>query len=76
MAQDSQDDPKAPPLAISHPRGLGRVRSVLRGLGRLAIGCLTGFLILSFLLVMLYRQVPPPATPLMLLRFAEGYGIP
>jgi monofunctional glycosyltransferase len=75
MAQDSQDDPKAPPLAISHPRGLGRVRSVLRGLGRLAIGCLIGFLILSFLLVMLYRQVPPPATPLMLLRFAEGYGI-
>jgi len=48
---------------------------VLRRLGRLAAGFVSGFLILSLALVMLYRQVPPPATPLMLLRLAEGYGL-
>ena len=52
-----------------------RKKSVLRGLGRLAAFCLSGLLILSLPPVMLYRHVPPPATPLMLLRFAEGYGI-
>ena len=29
----------------------------------------------SILLVALYRVLPPPATPLMLLRLVEGYGI-
>ena len=48
---------------------------MLRRLGRLAAGFVSGFLILSLALVMLYRQVPPPATPLMLLRLAEGYGL-
>ena len=48
---------------------------MLRRLGRIAAGCLTGFVILSLLLTMLYRVAPPPVTPLMLLRSAEGYGI-
>ena len=30
---------------------------------------------LSLLPVVLYRLVPPPATPLMLLRLVEGYGL-
>lgn len=33
------------------------------------------FAIASLVLVALYRFVPPPATPLMLLRLAEGYGL-
>jgi monofunctional glycosyltransferase len=74
MAQGSRNNPEAP-VSIPDTGGLGRARSVLRALWRLAVCCLTVFLILSLLLVMLYRQVPPPATPLMLLRFAEGYGI-
>jgi monofunctional biosynthetic peptidoglycan transglycosylase len=34
-----------------------------------------GFFIVSVLLVALYREVPPPGTPLMLVRRIEGYGI-
>jgi monofunctional biosynthetic peptidoglycan transglycosylase len=48
---------------------------VLRRLGRIIWGCVTGFVILSLFLTMLYRVAPPPVTPLMLLRFAEGYGM-
>lgn len=33
------------------------------------------FLFVSVALVALYREVRPPATPLMLLRLAEGYGL-
>jgi len=47
----------------------------LRRLGRFAAFCAAGFLVLSILFVALYRYVPPPATPLMLLRLAEGYGL-
>jgi len=74
MDQHSRNDRK-PTASISETGGPGRLRSVLRAVWRLGACCLTGLLILSLLLVMLYRQVPPPATPLMLLRFAEGYGI-
>jgi monofunctional biosynthetic peptidoglycan transglycosylase len=35
------------------------------------IGCLAG----SMLLVVIYRLVPPPVTPLMLIRAVEGYGV-
>jgi monofunctional biosynthetic peptidoglycan transglycosylase len=35
--------------------------------------CALGFLVGSIALVMLYRALPPPVTPLMLLRLAEGY---
>ena len=48
---------------------------MLRRLGRIIWGCVTGFVILSLFLTMLYRVAPPPVTPLMLLRFAEGYGM-
>jgi hypothetical protein len=34
-----------------------------------------GFIIGSIVLVALHRALPPPATPLMLLRLVEGYGI-
>jgi monofunctional biosynthetic peptidoglycan transglycosylase len=38
---------------------------------RLGLGLLLG----PFLLILLFRFVPPPVTPLMLLRLAEGYGL-
>lgn len=44
-------------------------------LGRLLLFALTGFLIGSVFLVALYRLVPPPVTPLMLIRAVEGYGL-
>jgi len=64
---------RAPP--ISHLGHAGRRASLLRRIGRLAAGLVSAFLILSLALVMLYRQLPPPATPLMLLRLGEGYGM-
>ena len=48
---------------------------MLRRLGRIALFCLSGFVLGSLLLTMLYRYLPPPVTPLMLLRLADGYGI-
>jgi monofunctional biosynthetic peptidoglycan transglycosylase len=52
-----------------------RAASPLRRLGRFAL-FLTGlFVLVSILLVAIYRLVPPPATPLMLLRLADGHGI-
>jgi hypothetical protein len=47
----------------------------LRRLARVALWVISGFIIGSILLVALYRYVPPPGTPLMLLRRVEGYGI-
>jgi monofunctional glycosyltransferase len=49
--------------------------SVLRVVVRVAWVCLAVFLLVSILLVTVFRDVPPPATPLMLLRLAQGYGI-
>ena len=37
--------------------------------------CLALFVLLSILAVTLYRDIPPPGTPLMLLRLADGNGI-
>jgi monofunctional biosynthetic peptidoglycan transglycosylase len=48
---------------------------MLRRIGRILALLAAGFLIVSVLLVALYREVPPPATPLMLIRRIEGYGI-
>jgi monofunctional biosynthetic peptidoglycan transglycosylase len=57
----------------------GRLRSVLRSglrrLGRAVFFGICSFVIATILLVTLYRDVPPPATPLMLLRWADGYGM-
>jgi monofunctional biosynthetic peptidoglycan transglycosylase len=49
--------------------------STLRRLWRVAVATVSALVILSILGVTLYRDVPPPATPLMLIRLAEGYGI-
>ena len=51
------------------------LRSILRKFGRAVWICLAVFLLVSIFLVTLFRDVPPPVTPLMLLRLAEGYGI-
>jgi monofunctional biosynthetic peptidoglycan transglycosylase len=48
---------------------------MLRRVGRVLALLAASFLIGSVFLVVLYRAVPPPATPLMLIRAAEGYGI-
>jgi len=47
----------------------------VRRLARIALWVISGFIIGSILLVALYRYLPPPGTPLMLLRRVEGYGI-
>src|SRR6201997_5445952 len=44
-------------------------------IGRIAACILTGFLVWSFLLVVAYRDLPPPATPLVLLRLLAGAGM-
>ena len=48
---------------------------MIRRIGRLLLFAVCGFVILSLLLVALYREVPPPVTPLMLIRWVEGYPI-
>jgi monofunctional biosynthetic peptidoglycan transglycosylase len=48
---------------------------LLRRVGRIALYGVVGFLIGSIVLVAVYRALPPPGTPLMLIRRVEGYGI-
>jgi monofunctional biosynthetic peptidoglycan transglycosylase len=48
---------------------------MFRRVGRIAALLAAVFLTGSVFLVTLYREVSPPATPLMLIRRAEGYGI-
>ncbi|HWB48501.1 MAG TPA: monofunctional biosynthetic peptidoglycan transglycosylase [Stellaceae bacterium] len=48
---------------------------MLRRAGRILLLVIGGFLTASVVLVALYREVPPPATPLMLLRLTDGHGI-
>jgi monofunctional biosynthetic peptidoglycan transglycosylase len=48
---------------------------MLRRIGRILLFGTAGFLIVSLVFVALYREVPPPATPLMLIRRIEGYPI-
>ncbi len=48
---------------------------MLRRIGRFLLCIATGFFVSSFFLVVLYRDLPPPATPLMLLRLADGVGL-
>jgi monofunctional glycosyltransferase len=52
-----------------------RTVAMLRRLGRIMLWGIGGFVIGSIVLVMLYRVLPPPGTPLMLLRLVEGHGI-
>jgi monofunctional biosynthetic peptidoglycan transglycosylase len=66
---DSLVMPAAPTESVSRrpnrPRRLGRL---LLRLVVLAIGC-------SIILTVIYRLVPPPVTPLMLLRLVDGNGL-
>jgi len=48
---------------------------MFRRLGRILLFALGGSLIGSVLPVTVYRLVPPPVTPLMLIRVVEGHGI-
>jgi monofunctional biosynthetic peptidoglycan transglycosylase len=48
---------------------------MLRRIGRILLLAIGGFLIGSVFLVAIYRELPPPATPLMLIRAVEGHGI-
>lgn len=76
-ASDRSPTTAAPSRRRAGQRGSipDRPRSVLRRLGRAAVFCIGLFVIGSIFLVSLYRQVPPPATPLMLLRLADGHRI-
>jgi monofunctional glycosyltransferase len=42
---------------------------------RIALYGVIGFIIGSIVVVALYRALPPPGTPLMLVRLVEGYGV-
>jgi monofunctional biosynthetic peptidoglycan transglycosylase len=57
------------------PRLRGGDGKIIRRLGRILLFALSGCLIGSVFLVMVYRVVPPPVTPLMLIRAVEGRGI-
>jgi monofunctional biosynthetic peptidoglycan transglycosylase len=48
---------------------------MLRRVGRILLYLASGFVIFSIVLVALFREVPPPITPLMLIRRVEGYGL-
>jgi hypothetical protein len=48
---------------------------LLRRVGRITLYGAIGFVIGSIALVALYRVLPPPGTPLMLIRLVEGYGM-
>jgi monofunctional biosynthetic peptidoglycan transglycosylase len=64
--------PRAPPRRGTAARSES---SLLRRVGRIALHGVMGLVIGSIALVALYRVLPPPGTPLMLLRLVEGYGI-
>ena len=51
----------------------GRARR--RRIGRIAARIAVALLLGPFLLILLFRFIPVPVTPLMLLRLAEGYGV-
>ena len=48
---------------------------MLRRAGRILLFAIAGLAIASLFFVALYRLLPPPVTPLMLIREVEGYGI-
>ena len=67
------DDPLADPLLRSQPpqRRGGRMRRVMRRLGRICVLVIG----VTVALTALYRFVPPPLTPLMVLRLFDGNGL-
>jgi monofunctional biosynthetic peptidoglycan transglycosylase len=48
---------------------------MFRRIGRLLAFLVSGFFVWSFFFVLLFRDLPPPATPLMLLRSLDGAGM-
>jgi monofunctional glycosyltransferase len=48
---------------------------MFRRIGRLLLFVVSGFLVWSIFFVLLFRDLPPPATPLMLLRALDGAGM-
>jgi monofunctional biosynthetic peptidoglycan transglycosylase len=48
---------------------------MFRRIGRLLIFVVSGFFVWSIFFVLLFRDLPPPATPLMLLRALDGAGM-
>jgi monofunctional biosynthetic peptidoglycan transglycosylase len=48
---------------------------MLRRIGRIVFRTVAGLIAASLFAVLIYRYVPPPATPLMLIRLVEGHGI-
>src|SRR4051812_66673 len=77
---NSQVSPRRGAASRVRPRlasgSAARPRSgLLRRVGRIALYSVIGFVIGSILLVALYRVLPPPGTPLMIIRLVEGYGI-
>jgi monofunctional biosynthetic peptidoglycan transglycosylase len=48
---------------------------MLRRIGRFLFCLITGFFVWSFFLIILYGDLAPPATPLMLIRLVGGAGI-
>jgi hypothetical protein len=77
-------NPRAPSRRGAAPRAHPRLASGsaarpksgrLRRAARIALYGAIGFIIGSIVVVALYRALPPPGTPLMLVRLVEGYGI-
>ena len=66
--------PRRPPRLASGKAARPK-SGLLRRVGRIALYGAIGFVIGSIVLVALYRVLPPPGTPLMLIRRVEGYGI-
>jgi len=66
---------RAPAKAGIWERGSRALSATLRRWWRRAIvALLVVFVVLPLALILLYRVVPPPATPLMLIRLVQGYG--
>ena len=63
--------PGAPPGAPRNAPRVGRMRRLFRALRR----AIVLFFLVSIALAALYRFVPPPLTPLMVIRLFEGEGI-
>jgi monofunctional biosynthetic peptidoglycan transglycosylase len=66
--------PRTQPRLVSG-RAARPKSGLLRRVGRIALYSAIGFIIGSIALVALYRVLPPPGTPLMLIRLVEGYRI-
>jgi len=73
----SSPDPSIPPEAELHPSSAAppRPRSRIRRIGRLILRTVIICLVGSLVLTGLYRFLPPPITPLMVIRLITGEGL-